>query len=1800
MADLDTIQEIRIVASTEGVNETIAAANRLGTSLDKLATTNDNLAASEAQVAVAGDRTTKYRISAAAAADRLQRSLDAEYRAQKQMEAALKDIERARSQGIISATREGELLKLAQDRYSGVAVAMNRASAANTNHAASSGIAAHQLQNLGYQLNDVATSLASGAPLFQVFAQQAGQIGQVLGEAGVMATIRGVGGVIARFLTPAVVSIGALTGAVVLGYMAWSRYDDDSRKVSVTLQGLGRETGLTQDAFEKLAASAAAAGNISVRQASALGATLAATGRIGPENIGKLIAVSKDLAATFGTDLDGIKDKLTAFGTVEGISRLNDQLQFLDARTLRVIQSLFQAGKEQDAIRLAVERLPAALAKSETAQGAVARAWEAIKNGASDADNAVGRFIDRLTKGPSPADRLKELQDRVEALKAADAENLVQPGGTRRAYVPPTSPTVASTTAVPIPPSRPTELQSAQSELQKYMEKLAATKREELEVAERKELEASLNRKSNELKKLTEEAGLGSDSWRKYKDFQIAADEALKSGNPELMKRVDNVKDLAEAGSILEHVVKTTSNAEGERLTAGDKAAEQRRIDIASTRAVTVEERARAAQMQVEARQRGQLITVQQAQADAEHAAQMVREQSDAQLRQMLRDQGLEADGIRKRIDLIGQGAEAQAVAVARQRAEQDLTRQGISLNGSLAQSVIAGAEANARLSVSYDKAAEAQQRMRDGQRELASEFTGFITDILAGGQKIGQAFDTVAKNLSANSLRAVISGEGPLAGLLGTASTEKGQLGGLLGGSLNLNKLFDVDKITETLGIGAESGIGKALSTALKPSRSGGGILSSPLGGALTSAGAGASIGYSSQSPLVGAAGGALAGYMVGGPIGALVGGGAGLLGGLFGESQAKKQAKKQLQQELQARREALDQARPQIEQLALTFEGGSIGNIGKQISDALTQAKQAIKTASDGGDQALADRLMKGYQTYVARVTAVFSEGFNGVAAEMQAGFGTGGPFSQAIASVQQLGETIKGFVADAGRLSPAAVAAAQAAAVTGALAALQPPPNLSATQTELARINGTATGLNQVLKDLGLSAEEAADAIRNGTNKALDQLRTKFTDDLGRKINDALNKGYLNDAADLVKEVASLQEDASAIGGDLGQVDTYFTAAAQKIVDGSQLAGGAFDELIAKFPQLAGRVREYSETASMSADQAAKAAQEALSAIQDRMRGYEDRYVAATFETESLPGKLLAFDRAAEWERWQEGAKGNQAINELEQAQGAERLKIITDFAKAATEALNTRLRGYADRLFAATNDTSTLGGQLAAYDRQAQQERQDEVKAGGQALAQLEQTQYAERLKIITDFQKQATEAAKQQLAAAQTAFETFVKNIKTYLDNLRSGASTPLSPKDRLAAAQSQYDAQLALAKGGDRTALDSITQYSDALLEASKAYNASGAAYQATFQKILTDLQALPTQVSAEQFIVDAINDSKEAIVSATEAMRAALQAGLQANSPALIATALLQNFQMLDTSVNGLLDQGEFLAGLGPLATSDEQRQAKQIFNAIDTNGDGQLSRLELQNASSYRVEQYTAATNSNVDTNNNIANAQKSTMDYQSGILNNQNAILNNVNALNNAQLGTQQQLVNLNSSMNGQNSFIQQNTGFTNDVLVRTYGTLAGTYDLTTSMLNNLRSANAKNGAGVFATGGWVNGPGTGTSDSISARLSNGEFVVNAASARLYGPMLEAINDNAGVSMPAVAMPVPVRAGRDDSALIAEVRALRASNERLEKRVAVLTEVAEAGHLQTIGAVKQTTAAVQDGNANESRRSLAKKVA
>jgi hypothetical protein len=434
--------------------------------------------------------------------------------------------------------------------------------------------------------------------------------------------------------------------------------------------------------------------------------------------------------------------------------------------------------------------------------------------------------------------------------------------------------------------------------------------------------------------------------------------------------------------------------------------------------------------------------------------------------------------------------------------------------------------------------------------------------------------------------------------------------------------------------------------------------------------------------------------------------------------------------------------------------------------------------------------------------------------------------------------------------------------------------------------------------------------------------------------------------------------------------------------------------------------------------------------------------------------------------------------EAIQKQQQAvidAGIASAKASEQAAEEATrraEAATRRIESFSDRATMAGLDTTTLGGQLAALNLQQQREREQEVRDGGEALVALEAAQFAERERLLRDYTDKAILEEKRRFDEAKAFLDQFARTIQAFISGLQTGAQSPLSPADRLAAAQSQFSTQLSLAQGGDRDALNAITGNASTLLDAAKAFYASSQGFQDIYNTVVGQLGALPTQVSAEQLIVDAIDNQTQ---------------------------SLSDILNQLDTNGDGMISRQE--AANTWLAT---------IFNELDVNGDGQISRLELIRFATAGTETNVASTTASVDVTNSILSTQQ--------------ALLSAVSANTNATVA-----------------------GIQNDITQA--GTL-GTY--TQKIVFNTASIASHEGAPAqFAVGGWVNGPGSGMSDSIRAMLSAGEFVVKADAAQSYGPMLEAMN--AGRTLPAV--PVANDNSGLFAALLGEVRTLTGRVGQLE---------------------------------------------
>lgn len=282
--------------------------------------------------------------------------------------------------------------------------------------------------------------------------------------------------------------------------------------------------------------------------------------------------------------------------------------------------------------------------------------------------------------------------------------------------------------------------------------------------------------------------------------------------------------------------------------------------------------------------------------------------------------------------------------------------------------------------------------------------------------------------------------------------------------------------------------------------------------------------------------------------------------------------------------------------------------------------------------------------------------------------------------------------------------------------------------------------------------------------------------------------------------------------------------------------------------------------------------------------------DRTFAATHDSGSRYDEMVLLERKFENERIQEMIRGGQGMAELIQAQNAERLKFERDWAE---KSLKQRL-DYDDRIFAATNDTSTLAGALADFDRSAFRELEDAKRESNENIASLEMALSAERLKIIRDFAAEAAEEesrrakeaqqerlrqaqeqlqnARSELASAQSALNSAYEAAKQPLDDVISRMTqfrdtfkrlkdslllnpsySPLSAQDQYLEAQRQYRATRALAATGDETALERLQNDLQAYLDQSRSYNASTEAYYNDFQETQADLASMDDALSRIQ-----------------------------------------------------------------------------------------------------------------------------------------------------------------------------------------------------------------------------------------------------------------------------------------------------------------------------------------------------------
>ncbi|SLN77318.1 tape measure protein [Oceanibacterium hippocampi] len=136
---------------------------------------------------------------------------------------------------------------------------------------------------------------------------------------------------------------------------------------------------------------------------------------------------------------------------------------------------------------------------------------------------------------------------------------------------------------------------------------------------------------------------------------------------------------------------------------------------------------------------------------------------------------------------------------------------------------------------------------------------------------------------------------------------------------------------------------------------------------------------------------------------------------------------------------------------------------------------------------------------------------------------------------------------------------------------------------------------------------------------------------------------------------------------------------------------------------------------------------------------------------------------------------------------------------------------------------------------------------------------------------------ANQALAQEAERARNSLDGIREGLAEFADSLKLSDLSPFTPAEKLAEARSQFDTQLALARGGDVDALAGFTDIAQGFLEASRAFNASSAPFQSDFdlvQAVLEELQTSSvTSKDSQQAFLDEIAAQNQLLVDMAAAL---------------------------------------------------------------------------------------------------------------------------------------------------------------------------------------------------------------------------------------------------------------------------------------------------------------------------------------
>ena len=242
-------------------------------------------------------------------------------------------------------------------------------------------------------------------------------------------------------------------------------------------------------------------------------------------------------------------------------------------------------------------------------------------------------------------------------------------------------------------------------------------------------------------------------------------------------------------------------------------------------------------------------------------------------------------------------------------------------------------------------------------------------------------------------------------------------------------------------------------------------------------------------------------------------------------------------------------------------------------------------------------------------------------------------------------------------------------------------------------------------------------------------------------------------------------------------------------------------------------------------------------------------------------------------------------------------AEPFKTVADYAAELAGGL-ADVAKTASEIASERKDLQSQFDQLTMTALQLRAKEREQIDASNRALFD----QVAARQDLATAYETESTA-----ITSTIDKLTTFAGAIKTFRDGLLLGSLSTLSPTEKAAEAQRQYNDMLAAARGGDAAVQTGLSGAATAYLTASQAASGTAAQYARDYARVQADMAIMAANVGSQLTAAQAQQIALDKQVSGLITLNDSVNAGAATVAQAIASLGVLGVKQINGSHAGGL-----------------------------------------------------------------------------------------------------------------------------------------------------------------------------------------------------------------------------------------------------------------------------------------------------